>query len=345
MQARTALVAAAALVTACRSCPPPTGPAGEEDARCPTPRDEAIAAFLESREPGYAAARAAARRWLDALEVDPALLRSKGIKGKKKLVELLDAYVWLMRDPRGDDVAALEARAARVVEPTREPGYHDMAEVDDRQFKQDATSYMRAAYLMDGLGMDTDDYVAQMHKVLPRFNEHMPSRGPAQQMIFHTYYEHFGFEQPFPLDRAFEKGRIAARADPHALERMPIYHLTHEIFMPFRYGEVRETDFFDEGDLAYLREALPVLVGRRIAARDPDLVAELVLCLEYLDMEDVPAYREGIAFLLENQNEDGSWGDYPEADRRFGPYALHHIYLHTTKLALSALVNAYRCPG
>jgi hypothetical protein len=198
---------------------------------------------------------------------------------------------------------------------------------------------------MDRLGMDTGDYVAQMRRVLPRFNEHMAGRGPAQQMIFHIYYEHFGFEEPFPLDRAFEKGRIAARADPHTLGRMPIYHLTHEIFMPFRYGEVRESDFFDAQDTAYLAGALPVLVDRRIAVDDPDLVAELVLCLEYLDMEDEPAYARGIAFLLDSQNEDGSWGDYPEADRRFGPYARHHIYLHTTKLALSALVNAFRCPG
>ncbi len=250
-----------------------------------------------------------------------------------------------MRDPREEDVRTLMDRAEVVVAPTREDGYHDMAVVDDRQFKQDATSYMRAAYLMDRLGMDTGTYVEQMRKVLPRFDEHMAARGPAQQMIFHIYYSHFGFEEPFPLDRAFEKGRIAARADPHTLERMPVYHLTHEIFMPFRYGEVRETDFFDEDDEAYLADALPVLVERRIAARDPDLVAELVLCLEYLDMEDDPAYARGITFLLDEQNGDGSWGDYPEADRRFGPYARHHIYLHTTKLALSALVNAFRCPG
>ncbi|MBW2260327.1 MAG: hypothetical protein JRG91_00020 [Deltaproteobacteria bacterium] len=345
MHARIALAAAACLVAGCRSCQPPPGPGDAvDDRRLSIPGDE-TAGFLEHRRPQYAAARVKARKWLDDLEVDPSLLRSHGIKGKKKLVELLDAYVWLMRDPLGEDTRALMARAEEVIQPTREAAYHDMAAVDDRQFKQDATSYMRAAYLMDRLGMDTGQYVEQMRKVLPRFDEHMPTRGPAQQMIFHTYYSHFGFPEPFPLDRAFEKGRIAARADPHTLERMPIYHLTHEIFMPFRYGEVRETDFFDEDDEAYLTGALPVLVKRRIAARDPDLVAELVLCLEYLDMEDDPTYAEGIAFLLDSQNADGSWGDYPEADRRHGPYARHHIYLHTTKLALSALINAFRCPG
>jgi hypothetical protein len=249
-----------------------------------------------------------------------------------------------MRDPPGGAEEALRGRIEEVVAPTRQASFHDMASIDDGQFREDATSYMRAAYLMDGLGMDTTGYVAEMRKVKPRFDEQMPGRGPAQQMIFHMYYEHFGFEEPFPLAGAFESGRIAARADPHTLGRMPIYHLTHEVFMPFRYGELRHSDFFSTDDLSYLRGALPVLVARRIEARDPDLVGELVLCMEYLDFEDDPAYRDGLGFLLGCQNGDGSWGSYPEAEARLGSYARYHVYLHTTKLALSALVAAFRCP-
>jgi hypothetical protein len=301
--------------------------------------------YLDANQEAYLAARARARAWIDPLEVEPADLRAHGIKGKKKLVEKLDTYVWLLRDPLEGEREELVRLATLTVAPTRQPGYHDMNEVDDRQFKQDATSYMRAAYLMDGLGLDTTDYVRHMREVLPRYDAHMPDRGPAQQMIFHIYYEHFGFEEPFPLDEAFEKGQISSRPDPRTIGRMPMYHLTHEIFMPYRYGEVRTSTFFDSGDIAYLREALPVLVERRIEARDPDLVGELALCLEYLDMEDLPAFRQAIAFLLETQNGDGSWGRYPEADARLGAYARQHIYLHTTKLALTALVSAFRCPG
>lgn len=345
MDARLAIVAVS-LAAGCRACPPPEATGRTAPGRaCRDGLGERTGAFLDASEDRYLEARAGGRSWLDTLHVDHVDLRSRGIKGKKKLVELLDAYVWLLRDPLRDERETLKTRAAEVVAPTRDPAWHDMASVDDLQFKQDATSYMRAAYLMDRLGMDTRGYVQEMVKVLPRLNAHMTTRGPSQQMIFHIYYEHFGFEEPFALDGAFEKGRIAARADPHTLERMPIYHLTHEIFMPYRYGEVRETDFFDPDDLDYLRTALPVLLRRRIAARDPDLVGELVLCMEYLDLENEPGYLEGLSFLLESQNDDGSWGRYPEADRRFGPYARYHIYLHTTKLALSALVNAFRCPG
>lgn len=357
MHARLLCLSALLALTACRDCGAPApgsaGRGGEASTtaaqvggrECRSILGEQTRTWLNVHEQDHQQARGQARAWLDALHVDHIDLRSRGIKGKKKLVELLDAYVWLLRDPLEGEEDGLRKRAAEVVAPTHEASWHDMALVDDKQFKQDATSYMRAAYLMDGLGMETREYEAQIRKVLVRFNDHMVQRGPAQQMIFHNYYVHFGLEEPFPLDRAFEKGRIAARADPHTLGRMPIYHLTHEIFMPFKYGEVRETDFFDEGDIAYLSSALPVLVKRRTDVRDPDLVGELVLCMEYLDFEDDPVYVQGLAFLLDSQNPDGSWGDYPEADRRFGAYARYHIYLHTTKLALSALVNAFRCPG
>ena len=38
---------------------------------------------------------------------------------------------------------------------------------------------------------------------------------------------------------------------------------------------------------------------------------------EYLDLVGEPAYLEGIAYLLDSQNENGTWGDYPDAEREF----------------------------
>lgn len=300
--------------------------------------------FLDERQPRYEAARRNARSWIDALHVDHLELRRHGIKGKKKVVEHLDAYAWLLRDPPDGERAELERRFAEVADLTRDPSFHDMAAVDERQFRQDATSYLRAAYLMDLRGLDTSWYEEEIRKVLPLYNARMESRGATARMLFHIYYEHFGLEEPFPLAASYESGTIASRPDPLTMKRMPIYQLTHEIFMPYRYGELRDSGFFDDDDLEYLAGALPVLTRRSIATRDPDLAGELVLCMEYLDLIGSPAYREGIDYLLNSQNEDGSWGDYPDAEREFGELADYHVYLHTTKVALSGLLNAFRCP-
>jgi hypothetical protein len=344
--ARALLALGLALAAAGCRCGPEQHRSGadERPQDCRSPLDPETRTLLERHESDYLEARRRATAWLDRLEVDPAELRARGIKGKKKLVELLDAYAWMSRCPLEGEREALERRVRSIVAVTDTEAYHDMGTIDDRQFKQDATSYMRAAYLMDELGLDTTFYREQIAKVKARYDGHMPRRGPAQRMIFHVYYQHFGLEEPFPLDAAFDEGVISRRPDPSTLGRMRIYHLAHEIFMPYRYGRVRQSDFFDPSDVDYLGRALPVLVRRRIGVHDPDLVAELVLCMEYLDLEADPAYREGLAFLLDSQSSDGSWGSYPRADRRFGRWATYHVYLHTTKLALSALINAWRCP-
>jgi hypothetical protein len=42
-------------------------------------------------------ARQAAWSWLDGLEIDPVALTQRGVKGKKRLAEILSAYLYLLR--------------------------------------------------------------------------------------------------------------------------------------------------------------------------------------------------------------------------------------------------------
>src|SRR5690349_4854924 len=58
----------------------------------------------------YRSAIAAAHDWLDGLDIDPMALRKKGIKGKKKLVEQLDAYARLFETARPTDKPRLMRR-------------------------------------------------------------------------------------------------------------------------------------------------------------------------------------------------------------------------------------------
>jgi hypothetical protein len=306
--------------------------------------DNDTPAFLKTNRHRYLDAIAGARTWLDGLHVDPLELREHGIKGKKKLTEQLDGYyrLWQIAEPA--ERPALQRRIEEVVAVTYESRYHDMAKIGDQQFKQDATSYLRTAVLMDRLGLDTAIYREEIRRIHPRLNAHMSQRGPHQRAVFHWYYGHFGLEEPFPLSDALEAGYIARRADPNKLDLMDVYQVTHEVFAPYAYGERLDVDPFSDEDKVYLRTTLDFLTERYIAQRNPDLVAELVSCMRLLRFVDSPVYRNGLSYLLQSQNPDGSWGDLERNRRRHGPFGRHHVILHTTMVALDAVTIAFHDP-
>ena len=266
-----------------------------------------------------------------------------GIKGKKKLTEQLDGYYRLW-EIAGPERPALRRRIEEVVAVTYESRYHDMARINDREFKQDATSYLRTAVLMDRLDLDTTIYREEIRKIHPRLNAHMTRRGPHQRAAFHWYYRHFGLDEPFPLGEALEAGYVARRADPYEFDLMDVYQVTHEIFVPYEYGERLDVDPFDDDDKTYLRRTLDLLTERYIVRKNADLVAELISCMRYLRFVESQSYRRGLAYLLDSQNPDGSWGDLERNRRRHGTWGLHHIILHTTIVALDALTIAFHEP-
>jgi hypothetical protein len=312
-------------------------------ALAPTPSEaQRTLAFLEQNTARYHAALLRARGWLDRLVVDPVELRKQGIKGKKKLVEIIDAYVRLRAIATPEEREPLSLRLRELAAITERPGYHDMLEVDDLTFKQDATSYLRAAFLLDRSGLDVGRYRVEIGRIQPRLDAHMHGRGSHQRMAFHDYYRHFGLKPPFDLASGFRAGVIASRKSPYEYKRtLDIYALTHEIFVPYEFGEKLDADFFSPDDKQYLRHALDRLTVAQIMVDNPDLVAELVSCLRYLHFTDLPVYREALDYLLKVQRPDGTWGDYERYRARLGSYVDQGYTLHTTVVAIDALSVAF----
>ena len=285
-----------------------------------------------------------ARVWLDVLHVDPGELRAHGIKGKKKLVEQIDAYysLWKVAPPEERD--ALLARIKEVVQITYTPSYHDMLSIGDEWFKEDATSYLRAALLMERLGLDTRLYRTEIMKIQDRLNTQMTQRGVHQREAFAWYYRYFGLKEPFPLEQARNAGIIARRQDPRTLSDLDTYQLTHEIYVPFEFGDRLDVSPFNAEEREYLRGALDHLVRRYLARKNPDLLAELVECQHYLRMQQEPSHHEGVLFLLNDQNPDGSWGHYPHQSQALGEYVKQGFELHTTEVVIGALTAVYDRP-
>jgi hypothetical protein len=331
----------ASLTASCTRCgSSPSGPEAAEPAAACAGETRA---FLVANRADYVAAISRARQWLDGLRIDPRELRAQGIKGKKKLTEQLDAYYRLWQIAEPNERQALLRRIEAVVAVTYDGAYHDLLAVNDRQFKQDATSYLRAALLMDRLGLDTVEYRKEIGRIQSRLDAHLSERGAHQRAVFHWYYRHFGLKEPFPLEGALQEGYIAARAQPSDLELIDVYGLTHEIFVPYEYGDRLDADPFDDADKRYLRGTLDRLTARYLE-RDPDIVAELVCCMRYLEFVDSAYYRQGLAYLLQSQNPDGSWGDLDRAERSLGSYGVPAFILHTTLVAIDALTIAFHEP-
>lgn len=277
------------------------------------------------------------KAWLDTVETDPREIRDYGLKGKKKLVELFDAYLTVYPFVPKEQQKDIDLRLNRIARITQTPGYHDMNSIEDAQFDEDSLSYLRLCYLLARKGFNTDIYQQGIKKMIPRLNARMAQRGANQQMTFDRYYNFFHIKEPFPLVKSFENGIIAQRITPQALDEMDVYRLTHEIFAVYEYGDRPQVDFFTKDDRIYLRSALTDLIRTYIGKRDLDLAAELITCMSLLNWQSEPICNQAIAFLLSGQNPDGSFGNYESLRVIYEGYVKEGFYLHTTSVALKAL--------
>src|SRR6185437_4731880 len=235
---------------------------------------------------------------------------------------------------------AILARVAELARFTTEDRYHDMLAIDDRQFHEDATSYLRAALLLDRLGLDVRRYRAEIAAMKGRLDRHMASRGPHQRRAFHYYYQHFGLDEPFPLAASLDQGLIARRA-LEGLSRADVYAVTHEIYAAYDFGDTRDADPFGSDERNYLRGELPRLLETWMDRGDIALTAELSTCMTFLHFIGDPVYERALGRLLDAQNADGSWGHYEAARARLGDAVKQGLYLHTTMVVIEALALGF----
>ena len=311
---------------------------------CKRPGYKKTALFIQKNRPKYDKVIKKVEAYLDTFSIDPMALRKQGMKGRKKLVELLDAYVALHRYATGQRKSLMLERFRKAAAVTERADYHNMATVGDLHFKQDATSYLRACYLMQKMGLSTKAYKAEIRKVKPRLDAHMSIRGPHQRMAFKFYYQQFNMALPTKLQEPFADTITAKRRNPYLLNLNQTYDLTHEVFVPCDYGGKLDTTFFSRADRAYLRRALEVTTTIYLGRRKVDIVGELLASLRFLGDTDLTVYRDGLAFLLASQRPNGSFGSYEHYRARRGDLLELDLYLHTTSVAMDILPLAFEGP-
>lgn len=302
--------------------------------------DATVHRFLHDNITRYEDSIRQASRWLMALHVDPVELQLRGEKGKKHYVEILDAFSRLQAVALGPE-REISDRLFALARYAEHDEFHDMAFVDDRTFKQGATSYLRAALLLDRLNFDITRYREEIRAIAPRLDAHLADRGVHQRLVFAWYYAWFDLDEPFDLMAAQKEGLIARRAPPQTMSKLDAYSLTHEVFSPYEFGEDLDADPFDIDAKRYLSETLSELLADALRENDVDLTAELVSSMRYLRFTDQPIYQRGLIHLFDHQNPDGSWGTYAAARARKGDLVDQTHVLHTTAVAVDALTVAF----
>ena len=308
-----------------------------------TPLDPELA-----RHRAYLQAKANARSWLDGLDYDLKLLQEKGIDGYwingiKTWAELLDSYLVLyLRTADDAQRATIAARVDALARQASGPRFHVLQTYPANYFKSNSMSYMRLCWLMEAFKLDATEHRQALQALKPRYDEHLESRGPWQRQMFALYYAHMGWDLPPVLRLAYHRldGPIAARTPAAEISTADEYVLTHLVYVPSFYGYSRMLeDHFAAEELAYLETTLPALLQRHIAAREWDIAAELLSCMNLLGWRGCPAARQAADALMAAQNASGSWGEYVELAAEKSPAVAEHARLHTTLVSLRALAE------
>lgn len=157
------------------------------------------------------------------------------------------------------------------------------------------------------------------------------------------YLERLGYEPQMDIDTAMKQSNlqqesekrvlfnlVSGQVNPLYLKPMIItaYFLTHEIFSLTDFGELPPPAIIADNK-AFFAELLDRSIQWTVAIAHVDLLAELIMCVKMLNLEDVPSLNQGIAFILSKQEENGTFG--------ITNPSLSNLYRHGVLVSMMAL--------
>jgi hypothetical protein len=193
---------------------------------------------------------------------------------------------------------------------------------------------------MTQFGLDTNFYISEIKKVIPRLDNHLPTRGINQKMVFVFYYSRLGYPINYTIEELFEYSVIRSNKNVTKLDNIDVYFVTHEVFVLF---DDNKMSYLTEEDMTYLKEIITYQVNKTISENNVDLLAELIMIMTYLDLTHIIDYKIALEYLLNSQNDGGSFGDYEYAREYYEEKGIDieiQLYLHTTEVSLRALNEA-----
>lgn len=310
-----------------------------------------MAAFIAENVKTHEQIAIRAHEWLRALTIDPRTLREKhGMKGKKHLVELLLGYhdLYTFFESTGNHKAKEEALAdaRKALAVVADKTYHNLNEVDRALFSQDSLSYLYACHFSRFFGLDTTLYLAEINKILPRIYSHLITRGACQRIGFVQRLGALGLPATESIASLVAGTVIRQKKNITEMLKIDVYLMLHEISHITDDGR-RPTDLLNNDDLQYLRTLFQELLETLQSADGMDLLAEVIVAMQYLQMHDAPAWQRAVKYIVDHQNANGSFGSYEQQRQELAaagkPYDVDiGMYLHTTAVCLRAILQSDR---
>ena len=191
------------------------------------------------------------------------------------------------------------------------------------------------------MDFDITHYLKEFNKIKGRMGAHLKSRGKWQKEVFKFYYTYFGFKMPKILkDTKLNNGVIDAELAFDKYTKNKAYNFTHFVFAGFDYGNKTTQNRFSKKNIAYIKKILPEFtMYYREVKPNIDLLGEFVTCMVFMGFTDSDEFKKSYQYILDNQNTNGTWGNYEKRRKKIGSDVEFKAYQHTTLVVLEALIE------
>lgn len=143
----------------------------------------------------------------------------------------------------------------------------------------------------------------------------------------------------FPTEADFSSSFIATASPAGAQSYVPTvrdaYRVFHEVVPAARLGTAEPAQL-TPAQLAFVREIVPGLIRVSRDAGDTDALAEALVSAALVGGRETTEYREGLAWLLAQQHEDGTYRSARDARRSLDSDAFRHVVLVASHALLTS---------
>lgn len=183
------------------------------------------------------------------------------------------------------------------------------------------TMFLAIASISEKLGLKTIDFRKTIE--LEMLSNPMAFPPHITTNIWNTVFlERMGYNPSHSLNEIMPNSTLAREVRQRLLFRhvkapfdqmyldpisITTYDITHEIFALTDFGELPPPPVITENQ-AFFSELFDSIIEWAMIAKHIDVLAEGIMCVKILDLENVPSLDRGIEFIISNQKGDGSFG-------------------------------------